>query len=140
MSGHNDHSAHGTTEAPQAGGHGHDDHDAHGTMTLTLIVWRQPNAEAPGRMETYVAKGITEHHSFLEMLDVVNEDLIKAGKEPIVFDHDCREGICGTCSLVINGSPHGPDRGTTTCQLHMRRFKDGDTIESSRGERRLFPS
>ncbi len=139
MSGHNDHSAHGTTEAPQAGGHGHDDHGAHGTMTLTLIVWRQPNADAPGRMETYIAKGITEHHSFLEMLDVVNEDLIHAGKEPIVFDHDCREGICGMCSQVINGVPHGGQERTTVCQLHMRKFKNGDTIYIEPWRAKAFP-
>src|SRR3989304_853615 len=82
----------------------------------------------PGRFETYTAREITEHHSFLEMLDVVNEDLIKEGKEPIIFDHDCREGICGVCSQVINGVPHGGQERTTVCQLHMRKFKDGDTI------------
>ena len=100
----------------------------HKTMTLTLIVWRQKNANDPGKFETYTAKNITEHHSFLEMLDCVNEDLILAGSEPIVFDHDCREGICGMCSQVINGVPHGGQERTTVCQLHMRKFKDGDTI------------
>ena len=100
----------------------------HTTMTLTLIVWRQNGPNDPGKFETYTAKGITEHHSFLEMLDVVNEDLIKAGKDPIAFDHDCREGICGMCSQVINGVPHGPEEEITVCQLHMRKFKDGDTI------------
>ena len=100
----------------------------HKTMTLTLIVWRQKNANDSGKFETYTAKNITEHHSFLEMLDCVNEDLILAGTEPIVFDHDCREGICGMCSQVVNGVPHGGQERTTVCQLHMRKFKDGDTI------------
>ena len=100
----------------------------HKTMTLKLIVWRQKSADDPGRFETYTARNITEHHSFLEMLDCVNEDLILEGKEPIMFDHDCREGICGTCSQVINGKPHGGQERTTVCQLHMRNFKDGDTI------------
>ena len=89
----------------------------HKTMTLKLIVWRQKGPDAPGSFETYLAKGITEHHSFLEMLDVVNEDLIKEGLEPIVYDHDCREGICGTCSQVINGQAHGGQNRTTVCQL-----------------------
>lgn len=97
-------------------------------MNLTLYVWRQKNADDKGRMEKYEAKDISTHMSFLEMLDVVNEGLIKDGIEPIAFDHDCREGICGSCSLMINGEPHGPDRLITTCQLHMRRFRDGDTI------------
>ena len=100
----------------------------HMTMTLKLIVWRQKGPNEPGRFETHVAKGITEHHSFLEMLDVVNEDLIKEGKDPIALDHDCREGICGTCSTVVNGVPHGGQERTTLCQLHMRKFKDGDAI------------
>ncbi len=97
-------------------------------MNLTLRVWRQKNQETPGQFVTYEAKDISEDMSFLEMLDVVNEGLIKRGEEQIAFDHDCREGICGTCSLVINGTPHGPLKATTTCQLHMRTFKDGDTI------------
>jgi succinate dehydrogenase / fumarate reductase iron-sulfur subunit len=97
-------------------------------LNLTLKVWRQQNADAKGRIETYPAKNIPEEASFLEMLDIVNEELIRDGQEPIHFDHDCREGICGTCSLTINGIPHGKDRGTTTCQLHMRKFADGDTI------------
>jgi len=97
-------------------------------MNLTLFVWRQKDARDKGRMERYEAKNINSHMSFLEMLDVVNEDLIRDGKEPIAFDHDCREGICGMCSLYINGHPHGMDPETTTCQLHMRRFKDGETI------------
>ena len=97
-------------------------------LNLTLKVWRQQNADAKGRIETYAAKDIPEEASFLEMLDIVNEELIRDGQEPIHFDHDCREGICGTCSLTINGIPHGKERGVTTCQLHMRKFADGDTI------------
>jgi succinate dehydrogenase / fumarate reductase iron-sulfur subunit len=97
-------------------------------MNLTLRIWRQKNAETPGKFIEYNPKEISPDMSFLEMLDVVNEDLIKRGEEPIAFDHDCREGICGTCGLVINGRPHGPLSATTTCQLHMRTFKDGDTI------------
>jgi succinate dehydrogenase / fumarate reductase iron-sulfur subunit len=111
----------------------------HKTMTLTLIVWRQKNANDPGKFETYTAKDITEHHSFLEMLDCVNEDLINAGKEPIVFDHDCREGICGMCSQVVNGVPHGGQERTTVCQLHMRKFKDGDTIYIEPWRAKAFP-
>jgi len=111
----------------------------HKTMTLTLIVWRQKGPSDPGKFETYTAKGITEHHSFLEMLDCVNEDLIHAGKEPIVFDHDCREGICGMCSQVINGAAHGGQDRTTVCQLHMRKFKDGDTIYIEPWRARAFP-
>ncbi len=114
-------------------------HNEHKTMTLTLIVWRQKNAKDQGKFETYTAKGITEHHSFLEMLDVVNEDLIKSGKEPIMFDHDCREGICGMCSQVVNGVPHGGQERTTVCQLHMRKFKDGDTIYIEPWRARAFP-
>lgn len=97
-------------------------------MNLTLKVWRQANADAKGALETYKLSDISEHMSFLEMLDVLNEQLINEGKDPVAFDHDCREGICGMCSLFINGEAHGPDRGVTTCQLHMRKFKDGDTI------------
>jgi len=111
----------------------------HKTMTLTLIVWRQKNANDPGKFETYTAKNITEHHSFLEMLDCVNEDLINTGKEPIVFDHDCREGICGMCSQVVNGVPHGGQERTTVCQLHMRKFKDGDTIYIEPWRAKAFP-
>ena len=99
-----------------------------GNMNLTLKVWRQKDAKSSGRFETYPAKGVSPDMSFLEMLDVVNEDLIKGGKEPIAFDHDCREGICGMCSMYINGRAHGPNKGVTTCQLHMRSFKDGDTV------------
>ena len=97
-------------------------------IDLTLLVWRQPNAEAKGKMQTYPAKNISTDMSFLEMLDVVNEGLIKKGADPIEFDSDCREGICGTCGLVINGQAHGPQRATTVCQLHMRHFKNGDKI------------
>jgi len=115
------------------------EHAEHRTMNLKLIVWRQDGSDGPGRLETYVAKNITEHHSFLEMLDVVNEDLIKEGKEPVVFDHDCREGICGACSQVINGLAHGGQLRTTVCQLHMRKFKDGDTIYIEPWRAKAFP-
>src|SRR5579864_4063258 len=98
------------------------------SMNFTLHVWRQKNARDSSCIEVYEAKDISSDMSFLEMLDVVNERLIKQGKEPIAFDSDCREGICGTCSLVINGVAHGPERATTACQLHMRKFKDGDHI------------
>ena len=97
-------------------------------MRLTLQVWRQPGAKAAGGFVRYDAPDITEHMSFLEMLDVVNDTLIREGKEPIAFDHDCREGICGSCGMMINGVAHGPSKGTATCQLHMRSFKDGDEI------------
>lgn len=97
-------------------------------MKLTLHVWRQPSAKEPGRFETYQANHVNEHMSFLEMLDVVNEELIEAGADPIAFEHDCREGICGACGMVVNGVPHGPQKATTTCQLHMRHFKDGDEL------------
>ena len=97
-------------------------------MELTLKVWRQRNANDPGRFATYQAANLIPDMSFLEMLDEVNEGLIKKGEEPIAFDHDCREGICGTCSMVINGIAHGGFKGTTACQLHMRKFKDGDEI------------
>lgn len=108
-------------------------------MNLTLLVWRQRNADDKGRFEKYEAKDISHHMSFLEMLDVVNEELIKEGKDPIVFDHDCREGICGMCSQVINGIPHGPAERTTVCQLHMRNFKDGDVIYIEPWRARAFP-
>ena len=97
-------------------------------MKLLLKIWRQPNAGTKGKLVDYPISGIEGDMSFLEMLDVLNQQLIEKGEEPVVFDHDCREGICGTCSLQINGEPHGPDRLVTTCQLHMRKFKDGDTI------------
>jgi succinate dehydrogenase / fumarate reductase iron-sulfur subunit len=97
-------------------------------MKLTLKIWRQPNPIEKGKFETYTLDQVSEHMSFLEMLDVLNEKLSLEQKIPVAFEHDCREGICGTCSLVINGQPHGPLQGTTTCQLHMRNFKDGETI------------
>ena len=108
-------------------------------MNLTLKVWRQKDARAKGGLVTYEARDISEHMSFLEMLDVVNQGLIEEGTDPIHFDHDCREGICGTCSLVINGIPHGPNKATTTCQLHMRHFKDGDTIYIEPFRAKAFP-
>ena len=108
-------------------------------LNLTLKVWRQENAQAQGRIETYKAKNIPDEASFLEMLDIVNEELVHEGKEPIVFDHDCREGICGMCSLYINGHPHGPATGATTCQLYMRRFKDGETITVEPWRSAAFP-
>ncbi|MFM7721803.1 MAG: succinate dehydrogenase/fumarate reductase iron-sulfur subunit [Bacteroidota bacterium] len=97
-------------------------------MNLTLKVWRQPNTNASGKMETYTLGGVSPDMSFLEMIDVLNDKLIREGKDPVAFDHDCREGICGMCSMFINGEAHGPNKGVTTCQLHMRSFKDGDTI------------
>jgi succinate dehydrogenase / fumarate reductase iron-sulfur subunit len=97
-------------------------------MNLTLKVWKQKNKDSKGTFETYNVKGISPDMSFLEMFDVLNEQLITEGKEPIAFDHDCREGICGMCSMYINGRPHGPKGGVTTCQLHMRSFNNGDTI------------
>jgi len=108
-------------------------------MKLTLKIWRQEDANAKGRFETYNIDGIEGDMSFLEMLDVLNDGLVREGKEPVEFDHDCREGICGTCSLQINGEPHGPDRRITTCQLHMRRFNDGDTIVIEPFRARAFP-
>ena len=108
-------------------------------MNLTLFVWRQKGPKEPGKLERYDAKDISPNMSFLEMLDVVNESLIKEGKEPIAFDHDCREGICGMCSQVINGIPHGGMERTTVCQLHMRHFKDGDTIYIEPWRSRAFP-
>lgn len=110
-----------------------------GNMNLTLKVWKQKNKNERGRFETYHAKGISPDMSFLEMFDVVNEGLIAEGKEPIAFDHDCREGICGMCSMYINGRPHGPKEGITTCQLHMRSFKDGDTIVVEPWRSAAFP-
>lgn len=98
------------------------------TINLTLKVWRQKNSQAKGHLETYPAENISTDMSFLEMIDVVNEGLILKGEEPIAFDHDCREGICGTCGAVVNGRPHGPEKGTTLCQLHMRHFNDGDVV------------
>jgi len=108
-------------------------------MKLTLKIWRQANATAKGSMQTYPLDGIDGDMSFLEMLDVLNEELNNKGEEPVVFDHDCREGICGSCSLQINGEPHGPDRGITTCQLHMRMFNDGDEIVIEPFRAKAFP-
>lgn len=108
-------------------------------MNLTLKIWRQKNAQEKGRMVEYKVTDISEHMSFLEMLDVLNEDLVAKDDEPVAFDHDCREGICGMCSLHINGEAHGPDRGITTCQLHMRMFKDGDTIYIEPWRAKAFP-
>jgi succinate dehydrogenase / fumarate reductase iron-sulfur subunit len=108
-------------------------------MNLTLRVWRQRNAQVRGGFELYEARDISPDMSFLEMLDITNERLIQEGQEPVAFDHDCREGICGTCSLVINGRAHGPQRGTTACQLHMRHFSDGDTITIEPWRAKAFP-
>ena len=108
-------------------------------MKLTLKVWRQKNAQDKGSLETYQLDNVSEHMSFLEMMDVLNEQIINEGGEPVAFDHDCREGICGMCSMVINGEAHGPDRGVTTCQLHMRKFKDGDTIYIEPFRAKAFP-
>ena len=108
-------------------------------MNLTLRVWRQGGAFGEGRLVPYEAKDVSPDMSFLELLDVVNESLIASGEPPIVFDSDCREGICGMCSLVVNGVPHGPDRGSTVCQLHMRKFKDGDTITVEPWRAAAFP-
>ncbi|MBK6833566.1 MAG: succinate dehydrogenase/fumarate reductase iron-sulfur subunit [Bacteroidetes bacterium] len=109
------------------------------TLNLTLKVWRQKNAKAAGNLETHQLSGISTDMSFLEMFDVLNEKLITEGKEPIAFDHDCREGICGMCSMFINGQPHGPKQGVTTCQLHMRSFKDGETIVVEPWRSAAFP-
>lgn len=108
-------------------------------MNLTLKVWRQANADAKGNLETYQIKEVSPDMSFLEMMDVLNEELIEKGIDPVAFDHDCREGICGMCSMFINGEAHGPDRLVTTCQLHMRKFKDGDTITIEPFRAKAFP-
>ena len=108
-------------------------------MNLTLKVWRQKNPREKGQLVTYQATDISQHMSFLEMLDVVNEGLTEKGEEPIAFDHDCREGICGTCGSVVNGYAHGHQAGTTLCQLHMRSFKDGDTVYIEPWRARAFP-
>ena len=108
-------------------------------MNLTLHVWRQPDAGSPGKFVTYQATDVDAHMSFLEMLDVVNEGLVARGEDPIAFDHDCREGICGTCGVVINGRPHGGQPRTTTCQLHMRKFHDGDSIVIEPWRASAFP-
>ena len=108
-------------------------------MNLTLKIWRQKDSNAKGQMVDYKVTEISEHMSFLEMMDVLNEQLVDKGEEPVAFDHDCREGICGMCSMYINGEAHGPDRGVTTCQLHMRMFKDGDTITIEPFRAAAFP-
>lgn len=108
-------------------------------LNLTLKIWRQENPHQQGRIETQEAKDIPEDASFLEMLDIVNERIVEAGGEPVHFDHDCREGICGMCSLTINGVPHGPEDAITTCQLHMRKFADGDTIWIEPFRAKAFP-
>jgi succinate dehydrogenase / fumarate reductase iron-sulfur subunit len=110
-----------------------------GNMNLTLKVWRQKNNDTPGEFKTYPVQNISPDMSFLEMFDVLNEQLIIKGEDPIAFDHDCREGICGMCSMYINGRPHGPLQGVTTCQLHMRSFKDGDTITVEPWRAAAFP-
>jgi succinate dehydrogenase / fumarate reductase iron-sulfur subunit len=111
----------------------------HSSMNLKLKVWRQRNSNEQGRFETYDVENVSSEMSFLEMIDVLNEQLIAKGGEPIAFDHDCREGICGMCSMVIDGRPHGPWKGTTTCQLHMRAFKDGDMITVEPFRANAFP-
>jgi succinate dehydrogenase / fumarate reductase iron-sulfur subunit len=108
-------------------------------MRIHLRVWRQPAPTAPGRLVDYMAESVSPDMSFLEMLDVVNETLIARGQDPIAFDSDCREGICGTCGFLVNGVPHGPDPGTTVCQLHMRRFRDGDTVILEPWRAKAFP-
>lgn len=108
-------------------------------MNLKLRVWRQENAEAQGRLVDYDLTDVSEDSSFLEMLDILNEQILAAGDEPIAFDHDCREGICGSCAITINGVPHGPERRTTACQLHMRHFKDGETITVEPWRAKPFP-
>lgn len=109
------------------------------TINVTLKVWRQKNKNEKGTFETHEMKGVSTDMSFLEMFDVLNERLINEGKDPVAFDHDCREGICGMCSMYINGRPHGPKQGVTTCQLHMRSFKDGDTIVVEPWRSAAFP-
>jgi succinate dehydrogenase / fumarate reductase iron-sulfur subunit len=108
-------------------------------MRLTLKIWRQKDSHSKGKFFTYTLDGISPNCSFLEMLDILNEQLIRKNEEPVAFDHDCREGICGMCSLYINGRPHGPDDAITTCQLHMRKFKDGDTIIVEPWRAKPFP-
>jgi succinate dehydrogenase / fumarate reductase, iron-sulfur subunit len=112
---------------------------SNGNLNLTLKVWRQNGPKDPGRLETYALNEVSTDSSFLEMMDMLNNQLIEEGKEPVAFDHDCREGICGSCSMFINGEAHGPDRGVTTCQLHMRKFKNGDTIHIEPWRAKAFP-
>ena len=108
-------------------------------MKLNLKIWRQKNNQSKGSLQDYTLNGVEEDMSFLEMMDFLNYNLLEKGEEPVAFDHDCREGICGSCSLFINGVAHGPERGTTTCQLHMRKFKDGDTIYIEPFRAKAFP-
>ncbi len=108
-------------------------------MRFTLHIWRQKSRASSGKVETYTIDGITGDMSFLEMLDILNERLVHEGQEPVAFDHDCREGICGSCSMMVNGQAHGPERGATTCQLHMRSFRDGDTIYVEPWRAKAFP-
>ncbi|MEL1223289.1 MAG: succinate dehydrogenase/fumarate reductase iron-sulfur subunit [Candidatus Neomarinimicrobiota bacterium] len=108
-------------------------------LKLTLNIWRQKSSDVSGKFESYEVDNLNTHMSFLEMLDVLNEKLVAEDKEPVAFDHDCREGICGMCSMVINGRPHGPMKGTTTCQLHMRHFKNGETITIEPWRAKAFP-
>ena len=108
-------------------------------ISLKLRIWRQKNKNAPGRLVDYSVDGVSPDMSFLEMIDILNQKLIKQGEEAIAFDHDCREGICGSCAMVVNGAAHGPDTGTTTCQLHMRRFRDGETIVIEPFRAKAFP-
>lgn len=109
------------------------------SMTINLKVWRQASPAEKGRLVDYQVKEVSPDMSFLELIDVLNQQLIKAGEDPVAFEHDCREGICGSCSMVINGNPHGPDTGTATCQLHMRRFKDNDTVIVEPFRAKAFP-
>lgn len=108
-------------------------------MNLTLKIWRQADANSKGEFKSYDVSNVSPDSSFLEMLDILNEDLVTKGEEPVAFDHDCREGICGMCSLYINGRPHGPDTGVTTCQMHMRKFKDGETVVIEPWRAKPFP-
>ena len=108
-------------------------------MKITLKIWRQKGPDEPGKLVKYQVENVTTHMSFLEMLDVLNEQLVAKGEDPVAFDYDCREGICGSCSMVINGQPHGPENGTTSCQLHMRSFKDGDEIYIEPWGAKAFP-
>ena len=110
------------------------------TLNLTLKIWRQAGPGAPGALQTYDVPGISDEMSFLEMLDILNDRLTELGEEPVAFEHDCREGICGSCGLMINGQAHGPQRGTATCQLHMRKFNDGDVITVEPWRAAAFPS
>ncbi|MEX0646792.1 MAG: succinate dehydrogenase/fumarate reductase iron-sulfur subunit, partial [Balneolaceae bacterium] len=109
------------------------------TMTINLKIWRQKDVQAAGQFQDYELSGVSEHMSFLEMLDVLNEQLIKEGKDPVEFDYDCREGICGSCNMVINGRAHGPKKLTAVCQLHMRNYNDGDTIVIEPARAAAFP-